>query len=117
MVGQPSDFDSVLKRVKDNHHMFFLFMEGVARFFETHPRLLSTTPPAVHSVKSRIKDLSHLRGKLERQNKRGIVVNEDNCFREITDIAGVRVIHLYQGQLRDIDSVIRGEIFGVRIFI
>lgn len=66
--------------------------------------------PVIHSVKWRLKDPEHLRDKISRKLADGIEVTADNLFREITDLAGVRILHLYQGQFVEIHSEIMNKI-------
>ena len=67
----------------------------------------------IHSIKARIKDSDHLRGKLERKvleaRAKGLVfdINEDNLFLRINDLIGIRVLHLYTRQFEDIDRALR----------
>ncbi|MCZ6679140.1 MAG: RelA/SpoT domain-containing protein, partial [Candidatus Poribacteria bacterium] len=82
-----------------------LFRQYVARFFETHPEL--TAPPSVvHSVKSRLKDSQHLCEKIQRKSSSADPITPGNVFERITDIAGVRVLHLYQVQFSRIHQAI-----------
>ena len=104
--------ESIISRVRENEHLFDLFREGVERFFETHPKLKSETLPIVHSVKSRLKDYNHLRDKIKRKVEHGICITPDNIFNTITDIAGVRVLHLYQKQLSSIHDVIQSHVIA-----
>ena len=72
--------------------------------------------PHVHSLKSRLKDPKHLREKLFRKIAKcrsegtPFEIEPDNLFSQITDLAGIRVLHLYTRQIKDIDSQLR-EIF------
>ncbi|MFP7410218.1 RelA/SpoT domain-containing protein [Aeromonas veronii] len=69
----------------------------------------------VHSIRHRVKDIDHLLEKIERKNneddgkpeadRRGHITR-DNFFERITDIAGVRVLHLHQSQFEVIHGII-----------
>jgi putative GTP pyrophosphokinase len=67
----------------------------------------------IHSTKYREKDPEHLRDKLERKAKKrreegdDFSISAQNIFTEIDDLAGVRLLHIYREQLREIDPVIR----------
>ncbi len=52
----------------------------------------------MHSVKSRIKDVEHLRAKIVRKLDQGRELTAANFPSEVTDLAGVRVLHLHLGQ-------------------
>lgn len=110
MPHQDSSLDEILQRAQEHNQLFVLFMENVARFFEIHPDLSNRTPPVIHSVKMRIKDESHLREKVERMRDGPTPVTKENVFKTVTDIAGVRVLHLYQKQLANIHSAINRQV-------
>lgn len=67
----------------------------------------------VHSIKSRIKDPEHLRDKLRRKiaaaKTQGIKLEltVDNFPLAINDLVGVRILHLYTQQIREIDLALR----------
>ena len=66
----------------------------------------------VHSFRSRLKDEDHLRNKLIRKaiecrGKRvAFSVTPENLLTEVTDLAGVRVLHLHTSQIQRIDAVL-----------
>ena len=68
--------------------------------------------PLIHFSKFRIKDPSHLRHKLERKvtaaKKKGISydVTPANLFTKVSDLAGVRLIHLHTDQFASILPII-----------
>ncbi len=70
----------------------------------------------IHSIRSRLKDPKHLRGKLERKlkacasAKKVFDVRPENLLVKINDLVGVRILHLHTRQIRHIDAVLR-EIF------
>jgi ppGpp synthetase/RelA/SpoT-type nucleotidyltranferase len=67
----------------------------------------------VHSIRSRLKDPDHLRDKLVRKllkckiERKAFDVTPENLLMKINDLAGVRVLHLYTRQIRDIDKALR----------
>ncbi|MBU0631772.1 RelA/SpoT domain-containing protein [bacterium] len=79
-------------------------------FFQLNKELNSGNPSIVHSLKARIKDREHLREKLKRKFTKGEEINDTNFFEQITDFAGVRVIHLYQDQFPVIHNAIMKQI-------
>lgn len=93
-----------------NRHRYEQFLAGVRAFFETHPALHEPHLPVIHSIKCRLKDPEHLRDKLERKITAGKEITLDNLFQEITDFAGIRVLHLYQQQFVEIHSAILEKI-------
>ena len=100
MVDEAS-MEAIIARVESKLHDIDLFRASIARFFETHPAL-TQPPPIVHSVKSRIKDFQHLREKIQRKSSTEDPITPENIFDRITDLAGVRVLHLYQAQFSQI---------------
>lgn len=100
--------DSVIDYYKDNQHRLVQFQASVEAFFTKHPKLNEKPFPVVHSIKTRIKDPEHLRDKIGRKKEKGIEITEDNLFREITDLIGLRVLHLYQDQF----PIIHNEILN-----
>jgi putative GTP pyrophosphokinase len=106
-MGLGLKIEAILARVKENEYLFSLFRENVVRFFETHPKLQVGELPIIHSVKSRLKNIDHLRGKIIRKISGGRDITPENVFKEITDIAGVRVLHIYQNQLARIHAAIK----------
>src|SRR5215216_1402493 len=64
----------------------------------------------IHSIRSRLKEHEHLRDKLGRKILKCRVagapfdVTADNLLLKINDLAGVRILHLYTRQIRDIDA-------------
>lgn len=88
---------------------FELFRQQVAGFFQTS-RLFNKPPlPLIHSIKSRLKDESHLAEKLNRKWPESTITPK-NLFNEITDFAGVRVLHLHTEQFKQIHEGITKHI-------
>ncbi len=108
MVDEAS-MNAIIARVQSEHHNIDLFRENTVRFFETHPDL-TQSPQVVHSVKSRLKDLEHLREKIQRKSPTEDPITPENIFDRITDIAGVRVLHLYQAQFIHIHRAINQKL-------
>lgn len=90
--------DSVIEYYKENQHRLIQFQASVEAFFSKHPKLNEKPFPIIHSIKTRIKDPDHLKDKIERKRIQGINIIEENLFHEITDLIGLRVLHLYQDQ-------------------
>lgn len=108
MVDDAS-MEAIIARVERELHNINLFRENTARFFETHPDL-TQSPQIVHSVKSRMKDSQHLREKVQRKSLTEDPITPENIFDRVTDIAGVRVLHLYQAQFTQIHRVINQKL-------
>lgn len=103
--------DAVQHYVK-NQHIFERFRNVVVDYFKLEPSLNLYGSPIIYTIKSRLKDPEHLLEKISRKEERGTVITQDNIFEKITDLAGVRILHLYQDQvpkihahvMRNIDS-------------
>jgi len=100
-------------------HELSLFNEQVKGWFETHPRLARCKPPLIHSVKHRIKDPSHLSEKIRRKlipkpDSHNVEMEQawvpESIFKSLTDLAGVRVLHLNQKQFEFIHAEISRKI-------
>ena len=101
--------EAIIERVKSELHRIKIFHESTVCFFETHPDLTQSSQ-IVHSVKSRMKDLQHLREKIQRKSLTEDPITPENIFNRITDIAGVRVLHLYQAQFSQIHCAITEQV-------
>lgn len=97
---------SVLNAYTERRFEIELFLETVRKWFEGNPRLHELPLPTVHSVKSRMKDPNHLADKLRRKTRDGTAIDRDNFQFLVTDLAGVRVFHLFQEQFRTIHQQI-----------
>lgn len=98
MSNSNETIDAVVDFYNDNQHRLLQFQASVEAFFSNHPQLNAKPLPIIHSIKTRIKDPNHLRDKIERKLKKNVEINKDNLFREVTDLIGLRVLHLYQDQ-------------------
>ncbi|MEH6962871.1 GTP pyrophosphokinase [Priestia megaterium] len=71
------------------------------------------THPDAHTVRSRIKDPEHLIDKIirktirEKEKDSNYKIDINNYKTEITDLIGIRVLHLYKDQAAHIDGFIR----------
>ena len=102
--------EAILRRYNELAHDFKIFMESVVNDIGTHPKLLSDGHQVVHSFKSRLKDPDHLRDKILRRARCGKETTVDNVFAEVTDLAGVRILHLFQEHFSNIDAIIRRKV-------
>ena len=103
-------YEDILRVYQENLESFELFHKRIKDFFES--RSLSDY---VHSVRYRLKNLDHLLEKIDRKNaadaalpadqQRGPITPE-NLFSRVTDIAGIRVLHLHLSQFDHIHNAI-----------
>jgi putative GTP pyrophosphokinase len=57
-------YEALLVQYDNVRHNLRIFMDGIASYIGTHPRLILNGKEIVHSYKSRLKDREHLRAKL-----------------------------------------------------
>jgi len=101
--------DSLIEVYNQRRDELDLFRQQVAEFFLKSKRLQSGGLPLVHSVKSRLKDETHLREKIARKFYSG-ELSSSNIFEKLTDLAGVRVLHLHTQQFSDIHDAISDHV-------
>jgi putative GTP pyrophosphokinase len=98
--------DELLQKFEHERHKFDYLRKIVVAAFESDPALNATHAPVIHSIKSRLKDKEHLRAKLLRKLKDGKTINAENLFAQVTDLAGVRILHLHFSQIKQIHEFI-----------
>jgi putative GTP pyrophosphokinase len=116
-MPEQSAADIALTAYEERRHELSIFMKGVEGWFASHPKLTGSSTPTVHSVKSRLKDPVHLKEKIVRKQAGGDQITAENLFTRITDLAGVRVLHLYQEQSRAIHAAILDKVDGQRDWV
>ncbi|MEC5399229.1 RelA/SpoT domain-containing protein [Uliginosibacterium sp. H1] len=107
-------YKCVLEKYETNLEAFELFHKHVRNFFEGR-----SLTKHVHSVRHRMKDIDHLLEKIERKNiedaelpdeqQKG-AIDQDNVFSRITDVAGVRVLHLHRSQFGAIHQALMAKV-------
>ncbi|WGE81006.1 RelA/SpoT domain-containing protein [Actinobacillus equuli subsp. haemolyticus] len=105
-----SEIASIIQKYESKKYLFERFLRNVKDFFELNPILNEKPFPIIHSIKSRLKEPSHLEDKINRKQKNGKVITSENIFNEITDLAGVRILHLSQEQFVKIHKEIMSQI-------
>jgi len=103
--------DECVSLFKEEEFRIQLFMDAVRAFFALNPAL-NGDPAVVHSTKSRMKDPKHLHKKIQRKNEEepGDPITAANFFARVTDLAGVRILHLHQQQFVDISRQIERQL-------
>lgn len=101
------DIDELVKIYESRKHEVEILANSVLTFFQKEPTLkFGQNDSVIHSLKCRIKETSHLRDKLKRKASEANPITKDNFFDRITDLAGVRVLHLYNDQFSIIHQAI-----------
>jgi putative GTP pyrophosphokinase len=101
-VDMISCVESAVAKYVSNKHLFERFRNAVVDYFKLEPSLNTTESPIIHTLKSRLKDENHLKEKIIRKWNGDDPITADNIFSKVTDLAGVRVLHLYQDQFPEI---------------
>lgn len=109
-MSDPTPHEELLTLYDRNRHNLGIFMDGVSGYIGRHPELTVPGGEIVHSYKSRLKDREHLRAKIAKKIADGREINEENFFKQITDLAGVRILHLFQENFGEINRVINQKI-------
>lgn len=105
------NLDDAINVIKVNLHSYELLHDKFLSYIKRDPVLKNL----VHSYKSRFKDLDHLKSKIERKNREDSLlpeeqqqgpITQENIKDRITDICGIRILHLYIGQFEDIHKAL-----------
>lgn len=106
------DIDSLIKLYDEKRFEYERFLDGVRSYFIHEPSLNRGSLPIIHSLKWRLKEPEHLRDKLLRKQQAGETIDETNLFDKITDLAGIRILHLYPNQFIYIHEAIERIVDG-----
>lgn len=106
------DVDSIISVFKSDIHLFARFMNAVSDTFKLEPSLNEYGNPIIYTIKSRLKDPEHLRDKISRKWNQDDPLTKENIYSKITDLCGVRVLHLYQDQFIHIHELIMKQVNG-----
>lgn len=104
------DVKKIVAIYESEKHYFERFMNGVVDTFRLEPKLNEYGNPIIYTIKSRLKDPDHLRDKISRKWDDENPLTPDNFFEKITDLAGVRVLHLYQDQFKILHEHIKKQV-------
>lgn len=105
------DVEKIVQAYIDRRVEAEMLIAQVKTFFEKNKRLYPENQlPVVHSIKARTKDPEHLRKKLSRKDNPENPITVENLFDRVTDLAGVRILHLYNDQFELIHNEIMGNI-------
>ena len=98
--------DAAVEHFVQCRGLFEAFSQALMAYFQADAGLAQH----IEFMKSRVKDPDHLRKKLIRKAAEGNVIDASNLFDQITDLAGIRIIHLHTEQMREIHAAILGII-------
>ena len=101
------NIEPVIQYYLERQYLLKQLIAGVTTFFQESP----SVSQYIHTIKSRLKDPSHLEDKLRRKyEEKKLIVTPDTLFNTITDLGGVRVLHLYPKQFDMIHKAFMHEI-------
>ncbi|PKM33947.1 MAG: (p)ppGpp synthetase [Gammaproteobacteria bacterium HGW-Gammaproteobacteria-12] len=100
----------IIDRYREKKRLFELFLTNVQADFASSPALNTGVPSIIHSTRVRLKDEGHLEKKIKRKLAEGRNINKDNLFSEVTDLAGIRILHLHQNQFSSIHDFIMRKV-------
>ncbi|MHA6193531.1 RelA/SpoT domain-containing protein [Pseudomonas wadenswilerensis] len=100
----------LVEKYREKKRLFELFLTNVQADFSSSPALNTGIPSVIHSTKSRMKDEGHLEKKIKRKLAEGRQITVDNLFSEITDLAGMRILHLHQSQFYGIHKFVMKKV-------
>lgn len=89
--------DAAVRLFESNRESFVLLAESLRACLSDDDELRHM----IHFIKHRVKDAESLRMKLRRlaSKEDGEIVDESNLFQRVTDLAGLRIIHLHTDQI------------------
>jgi ppGpp synthetase/RelA/SpoT-type nucleotidyltranferase len=99
--------DQILCRYMEEREKIALFLPSLQALAES-----SALAPYVHSTKVRVKDIGHLKEKLFRKFEQGrqkrvpFEISVDTLFTRITDLIGLRILHLHTRQMEQIHQIL-----------
>lgn len=107
---EETDVADLVNQYRSKKRLFELFCNSVQSLFLSDPALNTGIPAVIHSMRSRLKDEGHLAEKILRKRADGRVITRENLFSEITDFAGLRVLHLHQNQFSSLHEFIARKV-------
>lgn len=100
------EIEEAIARFEEHRHLFEGHAASVFRYLREDTELA----PYIHFIKYRLKSTSRIRQKLTAKamhdksvpNKAAITAS--NLFEKINDLAGIRILHLHTGQMKEING-------------
>lgn len=100
---------TTLQEIAKDHDAMSANLENSAELFAKVIQKFS----GVHSVRWRVKDSEHLIAKIVRKrsegNKKYVDITSSNYFERVTDLVGVRALHLFKEDCFSINAAIKAE--------
>ena len=101
-MGLEKEVEEIKETIRKNIGSYKYFLKRLIMEFNENPAF----KPYIHSIRHRVKDEDHLIEKVKRKNQ-GVTSEEDlivadNLCQKITDLIGIRILHLHLGQFQHI---------------
>ncbi|MBT2787750.1 MULTISPECIES: RelA/SpoT domain-containing protein [unclassified Halomonas] len=105
------NINEITSIIRNDLHLYELLHDKFVSYLNRDPILKRL----VHSHKSRFKDFGHLEEKIKRKNAEDLALDEserkgqitsENVKSRITDICGIRILHIYIGQFEEIHKAL-----------
>jgi ppGpp synthetase/RelA/SpoT-type nucleotidyltranferase len=109
-MNKDAEIEAALEVYAAHKHEFEIFANGIVDTFRLDPALNTPPLPVIHSYKRRTKDLGRLRNKLNRMWDKGERVTKATLFEKVTDLSGVRLLHLYSEQFAEIHKAVMARV-------
>jgi len=103
------NFEEVFEALEAQSKSYEYFSKRVISLLENNPDLEINGMNCVHTVKSRKKSRPSLKDKCTRKLNKGKTVTGQNCFDEIEDFFGIRLLHLHLDQLPKIHAFLNNK--------
>src|SRR5438046_419877 len=97
-----SCIDEAVQHFVSNQGLFRSFAQALMAYFQNDIKLA----PYIHFIKCRLKEPQHLRETLSGKAKKGDIIDKSKLFGKITDLAGIRIIHLHTSQMEAMHTAI-----------
>lgn len=110
--GSNKQIRKLLAHFGEKEQLINGFMKAVVGFINES----KTLQPLVHSIKFRLKSLDRIEDKLQRKlanaqaEGREFDITPENLLAKVTDLAGIRILHLHTSQFAEIDRELRNII-------
>lgn len=109
-MGKEQVIQKCIDFYRSEEKQFRILLNAIRDVFEIDPPVNEKNISVIHSLKYRIKDPTHLEDKLVRKWSDDKPINVENLFSRVTDLAGLRILHLYQDQFPIIHDKIMEKI-------
>lgn len=98
MATKEQLIEHAVRSIMDDMQSYEYLLANVSTFFLKNRILTKESSPIIHSVKGRLKDRDSIEKKIRRKWLDWKPRSSNSIVDKMTDVAGVRVLHLFSGQ-------------------